>query len=345
MKPASHASSRSPTVAPMQRQTTPSVGGGGSGWSAAASPTTVTGTGPAIRARTSRGARPRSTIDGVARRRRLGAVARIGGHDGAHAPVRRPRSGPAPSAVDAVTTGSRRRGRRRRPASRSAARAVRSPGQVVARADRVDLGGAGRDDDLVRVDVEHPGRRPDDDHRPGVDRDDLVAGVRVEDADRPAGTFRLGGRGPPGRPAADDRDVDLEVVRARPSAGSGVAVRSDGGHHGEWRVRPGRMPLDPQPRPRRASGTSGRRRRRRPRARQFPQSPARHSVPPRPGTSPPRRIATATESPGLERDRPPVDDDPAAGDGRRGRSVTGASGDPAGRTAARAGAAPAAAAR
>ena len=48
------------------------------------------------------------------------------------------------------------------------------------------------------MDVEHPVRGPDHDHRPGVDRDDLVARVRVEDADRLAGPFRLGGRGQPG---------------------------------------------------------------------------------------------------------------------------------------------------
>ena len=29
------------------------------------------------------------------------------------------------------------------------------PGQPIAGADRMDLGGAGRDDDLVRMDVEH----------------------------------------------------------------------------------------------------------------------------------------------------------------------------------------------
>ena len=68
------------------------------------------------------------------------------------------------------------------------------PGEPVARADRVDLGRAGRDDDLVRVDVEHAVFGADHDHRPGVDRDDLVAGVRVEDADRLAGTC------PPRRP-------------------------------------------------------------------------------------------------------------------------------------------------
>ena len=44
-------------------------------------------------------------------------------------------------------------------------------------------------------------------------------------------------------------------------------------------------------------------------ARQLPQSPARHSVPPPAGASPARRIAIATESPAANGDRPTVDDD------------------------------------
>ena len=55
------------------------------------------------------------------------------------------------------------------------------PGQVVAGTDRLDLGGPGRDDDLAGLDVEHPGRRPRHDGRPGIDADDLVAVARVED--------------------------------------------------------------------------------------------------------------------------------------------------------------------
>ena len=90
------------------------------------------------------------------------------------------------------------------------------PGEPIAGADRVDLGGARGDDDLVRVDVEHALRRPDHDHRSGVDRHDLVAGVGVQDTDRLAGTFGLRGRSQPARPAADDRDVDLEMVELGP---------------------------------------------------------------------------------------------------------------------------------
>ncbi len=64
VKPRSQAAWRSATVVPMQPQTTPSVGAGGSGSVAAASPTTRTGTSPAIRASRSRGARPspRTTV-------------------------------------------------------------------------------------------------------------------------------------------------------------------------------------------------------------------------------------------------------------------------------------------
>ena len=52
-----------------------------------------------------------------------------------------------------------------------------------------------------------------------------------------------------------------------------------------------------RPGPRRHLARPRRTRCHRPTARQLPQSPARHSVPPRPGGSPARTIATATESP------------------------------------------------
>jgi hypothetical protein len=58
VNPFDHASSRSATVVPMHGHTTPSDGGGGSGESSAAAPNTESGTSPAIRASTSRGARP-----------------------------------------------------------------------------------------------------------------------------------------------------------------------------------------------------------------------------------------------------------------------------------------------
>ena len=77
-------------------------------------------------------------------------------------------------------------------------------------------------------------------------------------------------------------------------------------------------------------------------ARQFPQSPVRHSGPPPAGVAPVRRIATATDSPGSNATgRPSTTMRPAsAAAPALDRSVTGASLRPSGRTAARAAAAP-----
>ena len=59
------------------------------------------------------------------------------------------------------------------------AQQLRGPGRqqpikVIALADGLELRGPGRDDDLLRVDVEHAGRCPSDDGRAGVDGDDLM---------------------------------------------------------------------------------------------------------------------------------------------------------------------------
>ena len=68
------------------------------------------------------------------------------------------------------------------------------PGQPVAGADQMSLGGACRHDDLVWVDVEHPARSPDNDDRSGVDRHDLLAGPGIQHPDRAPGTLGvLGG--------------------------------------------------------------------------------------------------------------------------------------------------------
>ena len=224
------------------------------------------------------------------------------------------------------------------------------PGQPVARADRMDLGGAGRDDDLVRMDVEHPARSPDDDHRSGVDRHDLLAGPGIQDADRAPGTLGVRGRGSPARPAADDRNVDLEVVELgrRRERGRGE-IR--GGHHGECRHRPGRMPRNAQPRRRRGLA--------RPDVRDaidlgeaVPAIPGQAQRPAAPRDLPTAQDRHRHRIARLERHRPPVDDDPARHAPRRrpsaaagATSVTGASANPAGRTTAPAGAGPAGAAR
>ncbi len=78
------------------------------------------------------------------------------------------------------------------------------PGQAISGADRLELRGPSRDHDLVRLDVEHPRRRPRDDGRPGVDAGHLDAVARVEDQ----GVVALAGGRAAGRPAADDHGPD-----------------------------------------------------------------------------------------------------------------------------------------
>ena len=287
----------------MQPHTTPSVGGGGSGWSAAASPTTLTGTAPAIRARRSRGARPRSTATVSA-----GVVVSTPVASAVTTARTRP---PSPSnRTRSWSTATTRP--RSTPAvrSRSAARAVTIPASRLPGHDRMDLGGARRDDDLARMDVEHAVGRADHDHRPGVDRDDLLAGMGVEDADGLARPLRLGGRGEPAGAAADDRDVHLEMVQLdRDRERRGRQIR--GGHHGERRHRLDRMPGDPQSR---AGGGLAR-----------PDVGGAvdlgETVAAIAGeaqrAAPPGDLAAAQDRDRdriarLERDRPPVDDDPPA---------------------------------
>ena len=191
------------------------------------------------------------------------------------------------------------------------------------------------------------GRRPSG-RRRSPTTSSPVAGVEHEDV--AAGRLGVrGGRAGPLVAATDDHDVDLAARRPRSSGASGGARRRPGRRPtGSGGMPVGRVALDGQPGPGRrlarpdvgdavdrreaVAAVAGQAQR------------ARRG----PGTSPARRIAIATESPASNGDRPPVDDDPrrvadrcAAADA----SVTGASAGPAGRTAARAGAGPAAAGR
>ena len=217
--------------------------------------------------------------------------------------------------------------------------------QVVARTDRVDLGGAGRDDHLVGMDVEHAVPGPGDDRRAGVDGHDLVAVRGLQDEDVLAGGAGRGRGGQSARSPTDDDDLDLAPFH--------VDVRSAWGprhvrlrHDGEWRVRAIRVAHDLETRPaRRLAGPDvGDAVDRREAVRAVAGQAQR------PATS--RLLAAAEHG---ERDRvarleghgPSIHDDPAAG-GRRGPgrlgwltvSVTGASASRPGRSSGVAGAGP-----
>ena len=112
----------------------------------------------------------------------------------------------------------------------------------------MDLGGPGRDDDLVRLHMKHPVVGPGDDHRPGVDRHDLVARFGIEDEDASAGgSSRLGCR-QSARSAADDRDIDRGATEFRD--GRDRRHRRVGAHHDrQRRVVRGRVTDDGQSRP------------------------------------------------------------------------------------------------
>ena len=151
--------------------------------------------------------------------------------------------------------------------------------------------------DLMRVDVEHAARGPGDDRRAGVDGHHLVAVRGVEDQDVLALGSGIGRRGQPARSPADDRDLDLppldlDVGPAR--CPRHVGLRDDG----EWRVRALRVPDDLETRP--AGGLARPHvgdtvhRREAVRAIAGEAQASRH----RPGWSPPRNTASATESPG-----------------------------------------------
>ena len=226
-------------------------------------------------------------------------------------PPRRPRTGRAPLGSPRRPTTTARPRSTPAACSRSAARAVTMPARSIARADRMDLGGAGRDDDLARMDVEHAraasGRRSSARRR----------------SRRPPRRRRRRGRGrtcparsasaaaaspldpPPMTATSTSRWCSSTVDRER----RGRQVR--GGHHGERRHRPGRMPRDPQPGPRRGlarpdvgdavdlgeavAAIAGQ-----------AQRPAA------PGDLAAAQDRDRDRVARLERDRPPVDDDPPA---------------------------------
>ena len=188
--------------------------------------------------------------------------------------------------------------------------------QVVPGADRLELGRTRRDHDLVGVDVEHPVPRPGDDRGAGIDRDDLVTGAGVEDDDGSAGGSRSASAAsspadpPPTTATSTSRrrtsiatPAGVDPRSGRSTTGSG-GMSSAGwrttaipGRAGAWHVRTYVMPSTW--------------------ARQLPQSPARHSVPPCPGTIAGAQDRDRHGITRLEGDRPPVDDDPAARHGRR----------------------------
>ena len=200
--------------------------------------------------------------------------------------------------------------------------------------DGLDLDGAGRDDDLLGRDVEHPVRHPRHDRWARVDPDDLVPVAGVEDGRRPTGRSGFGRGLAPGFPAADDDDVDLLGAVTTMSV-SGPAVRR------QDRLALRRVPPDVEPGPSRDLAA--------PDVRDAVDldeavaavaGEAERPAGARPAAGSDDR--DATESPASNA-RVAVDDDP---DARAClASVTGASGDPAGRTAAPAGGAPAGAGR
>ena len=348
----------------MQRQTTSSapVGAGGSGCSSAAAPTARTGTvGPAMRASTSRGARPSPTIAVSAGRRPLQARRRIRGHDRDHPPgvvaLEPDERALAPPGRDAdrwrPTATAVRQVDARRHAGARAARAVTSAGQIVARTDRLDLGRAGGDHDLVRrrrgASRPASGRRPSGRGRRPRPR---CPSLGIEDAGRPACRLRVR-RGPlAGLAATDDHDLRLAALdddlgRERRPRDVGAATSGSGGMPRiGWRD-------DGQPWSGRRPGTSGRRRRRRRsrgscRSRRPGTASRRGPAPRRRGgwRSPPsRRPRTAIGRPSTTIRPPTIRSGAAMPSLADDRSVTGASAGPAGRRAARAGVGPVVAGR
>ncbi len=85
----------------------------------------------------------------------------------------------------------------------------------------MDLGGAGRDHDLLRVDVEHERRRPHDDQRPRIDPDDLIALLGIEDEHPLAGLLGRRGGLLAAVATADHGDIDMGPQDLDVGAGQG----------------------------------------------------------------------------------------------------------------------------
>ena len=205
--------------------------------------------------------------------------------------------------------------------SRSAARAVTRPRNPLPGHDRVDLGRPGRDDDLVGVDVEHPGRCAHDEHRAGVDRRRPRRPRRHRAPARLARPLRGLGRLASGRPAADDRDVDLAARDLDPARER--RRRGGRGANDRQRRQPlGRMRHDRQPGPRRGLA--------RPDVRDAVDLgeavPAVAGQAERPAAPGRRALAEHRDRDGVagpKGDRPPIDDEPPAIDGGRCRRSIG----------------------
>ena len=175
--------------------------------------------------------------------------------------------------------------------------------QPVSRAHGLELGGPGRDDDLAGMDMGHARRAPDDHRGSAVDRHDLGVVPGVEEEHLAAAQPCLG-RGCRAALAGSDHDDVHGLAANRDLSGDRWPgdIRLGDGMHDRPATAPsapsaaGRVARDGQTRPagvwqvriQAIPSTS---------ATQLPQSPARHSVPPRPGCSPARSAATATELP------------------------------------------------
>ena len=280
-------------------------------------------------------ARRATEIDdrGVAGLGRLGAVV-ARGHDRGHAAVG--------VALERTSSSLRRVTARPRstPAATEALGGPRGhdPGEAAAGADGLDLGRAGRDDDLVGLEMEHPAGLPGDDRRTRIDPDDLDrrrSASRIVAA-RPARRRR---RSPAPPPPTTTRSSATDGPGI--SAPTGTRARSRRSTVGQRRLAVGRVAVDDGPRPGRdlagpdvgdavdrreaVAAVAGEAER---------SAAARHLA--RPDDRDRDRVA------GLESiGRPSTTIRPPAVDA----SVTGASGGPAGRRAARAGGGPGGAGR